>query len=396
MGVVSSRPTAGQASIEYVAALALLAALFVVAAPAVGAPDIPRLVVSKLRLGICFVANDVCSAQAAKDAGLAPCPLKTDVNGHEVSVTAFSVELGRRGTLTVTPQSDGSVAVVQARSWSAGLSGGLRGGAWSFGPVTLERGVSAGARARVQHARGWQFPDQATAKRFLEHSFFNGLNEWGDFPADWFSLESGREASGALTLAIGGKEFLERGQLGAAAASGDAALGVKIARGRVVTLYGRLGLDGEVTVPFLPSPRGHGREEWLVEYTFSRDGPREIGFRRMNATDRGDRSEESVMRLDLRDPENLAVARPLLDTRLPWPGALRGRVDAVLARIGTHGTVERTISEVADDSVGGSMAINARGKFGLAGKLIHVHRRLVGATARTGGAERDRFDCVTA
>ena len=73
---MSHRPTAGQASIEYVAALALLAALFVVAAPAVGAPDIPRLVVAKLRLGICLVANDVCSAQAAKDAGLAPCPMR--------------------------------------------------------------------------------------------------------------------------------------------------------------------------------------------------------------------------------------------------------------------------------------------------------------------------------
>ncbi len=393
---MSSRPTAGQASIEYVAALALLAALFVVAAPAVGAPDIGRLVVGKIRLGICLVASDVCSDRAAKEAGLAPCPIKTDVNGHEVSVTAFSVEVGRRGTLTVTPQSDGSVAVVQARSGSVGWSDGLRGGGWSLGPVSLEPGVSAGARARVQHARGWQFPDQATAKRFLEHSFFNGLNEWGDFPADWSSLEGGREASGAIAVAVGGKEFLERGQLGAASASGDAALGVKIARGRVVTLYGRLGFDGEVTVPFLPSPRGHGREEWLVEYTFSRDGPREIAFRRIDATVRGDRSEESVMRLDLRDPENLAVARPLLDTRLPWPRALRGRVDAVLARIGTHGTVERTVSEVADDSVGGSLAIRGAGKFGLAGKLIRVHRRLVDATARTGGRERERFDCTTA
>ncbi len=393
MGVVSDRPTAGQASLEYVAALALLAALFVVAAPAVGAPDIPRLIVAKLRLGLCLVASDVCSAQAAKDAGLAPCPLKTDVEGHEVSVTAFSVEVGRRGTLTVTPQSDGSVAVVQARSGSAGWSESKTGGGWSLGPVALDPGVSAGARARVQYARGWQFPDQATAYRFLEHSFINGLNEWGDFPSDWYSLESGREAAGAIAIAVGGQEFLERGQLGAAAVSGDAALGVKIARGRVVTIYGRVGIDGEVTVPFLPSPRGHGREEWLVEYTFSRDGPREIAFRRMDASDHGGRSTETVMRLDLRDPSNLAVARPLLDTRLPWPGALRGRVDAVLARIGTHGTVERTVSEVADDSVGGSASAR---RFGLAGKLIRVHRRLVEATARTGGAERDRFDCATA
>ena len=57
------------------------------------------------------------------------------------------------------------------------------------------------------------------------------------------------------------------------------------------------------------------------------------------------------MRLDLRDPENLAVARSLLDASLP---EMRGRVEAVLRRIGTHGIVERTVSEVDDDSSGGS------------------------------------------
>ena len=57
MGVVSDRPTAGQASLEYVAALALIAAVFVLAAPAVGAPDIPALVVAKMRLALCIVAQ---------------------------------------------------------------------------------------------------------------------------------------------------------------------------------------------------------------------------------------------------------------------------------------------------------------------------------------------------
>src|SRR5688500_5702857 len=101
MGVVSTRPAAGQASLEYVAALALVAAVLAVAAPAVGAPDVPKLVVGKLRLAICLVANDVCSDAAAKAAGLAPCPLESQLWGHEVSATAFSVELGHRVTLTV-------------------------------------------------------------------------------------------------------------------------------------------------------------------------------------------------------------------------------------------------------------------------------------------------------
>ena len=72
--------------------------------------------------------------------------------------------------------------------------------------------------------------------------------------------------------------------------SGEAALGARIARGGVVTVYGRAALDGDVTVPFFPSPAGNGREEWLVEYTFGREGPREIAFRRVDAIDHGDRS----------------------------------------------------------------------------------------------------------
>ena len=207
---MSRRPTAGQASLEYVAALALLAAVFVVAAPAVGAPDIPRLVVGKLRLGICLVANDVCSAQAAKDAGLGPCPLSSDLTGHEVSVTAFSIEVGHRWTLTVTPQSDGSVAIVRTASGSGGIAAGTPGAGGGFGPIALDAGASIGARARVQMARGWVFPDQVTAARFLEHAVVNSLNEWGDFPADWVSIEGGREVSGAIGEAIGGKGFKDR------------------------------------------------------------------------------------------------------------------------------------------------------------------------------------------
>ena len=63
-----TRTTAGQATIEYVAALALLAAILVLAGPAVGAPDVGKLVYGKMRLALCVVGGDVCSsAQAARD-----------------------------------------------------------------------------------------------------------------------------------------------------------------------------------------------------------------------------------------------------------------------------------------------------------------------------------------
>ena len=60
----------------------------------------------------------------------------------------------------------------------------------------------------------------------------------------------------------------------------------------------------------------------------------------------------------------------------------------------THGTVERTVMEVVDDSAGVSGSVRAVLKSGGSYKRIKVHRKLLEATARTGGAERDRFDCV--
>ena len=59
-----SHPTAGQATLEYIAAVALLAALFLVAAPAVGAPNLGRSVADALRHGICLVGGGTSAATA--------------------------------------------------------------------------------------------------------------------------------------------------------------------------------------------------------------------------------------------------------------------------------------------------------------------------------------------
>jgi hypothetical protein len=320
--------------------------------------------------------------------------METDVSGHEVSVTAFSIEVGHRWTLTVTPQSDGSVAVVRTLSGSGGIAGGTPSAKAAFGPFAFDSSASGTARLRVQAARGGVFPNQATADRFLEHAIVNSAKVWGDFPSDWTSAEGGEELSGMIGRAIGAKGSKDRLSLFGVSASGDVALGGRIARGGIVTLYGRLGLDGEVSVPFIPSPRGHGREEWMTEYTFSREGPRELAFRRVDAGDHGDRSTETVLRLDLRDAENRAIAQPLIDTRWPWPLDMKGRINDVIRRIGTHGTVERTVLAIDDASIGASGSVQGAWKFGAAGRLIRVHKRLVEAKARTGGADRDRFDCA--
>ncbi len=64
----------------------------------------------------------------------------------------------------------------------------------------------------------------------------------------------------------------------------------------------------------------------------------------------GDKLAETVMRLDLRDPANLAFARSLLHVPFPWPSGLADDYRRLTERIASHGTVERTVSSVQDDS----------------------------------------------
>ncbi|MDA0169136.1 hypothetical protein OJ998_08575 [Solirubrobacter taibaiensis] len=381
------RPTAGQATTEYIAAIALIAVILALAAPAVGAPSIASAVVQQMQRALCIAGLDICDAQMAADAGLAPCPMKTDVTGHEATATAFSIELGHRITLTVTPNSDGTVSVVRSATGIAGVSGGI-GPDLSAGPVAFEGGASGALTARIQGARAWVFPNRSAADTFLQHAVVNGFR-WERFPPAWHSVESSEEVSAALGVAFGGKE---RTDLVGVGASGQGAMGARIAPGRIITVYGRVATDGpELTLPLMPS-KGLGKQEWLAEVTLSPDGPREIAFRRAAAGDMDSTLTETVYRLDLRDPANRAVAAPLLAAKLPWGN--REAIAAVAERIKSHGTIERTVSSVEDDTRGVSGSVKGGWKFGGAVKRIKVHRELVSASARAGGLERARYDCV--
>ena len=102
---------------------------------------------------------------------------------------------------------------------------------------------------------------------------------------------------------------------------------------------------------------------------------------------------ETVYRLDLRDPENRAVAAPLLAAKWPWGARERAAIAAVGKRIAGHGTIERTVSSVSGDTRGISGSVRGGWKFGGGVKRIKVHRELVAASARVGGFERARQDC---
>jgi hypothetical protein len=387
---VHKTSTAGQATTEYIAAIALVAAVLVFAAPAVGAPSLGKLVVDKFRLALCIAGADICEARMAADAGLKPCALASEMTGHEATGTAFSIELGHRLTLTVTPNSDGTVTVVRAATGIAGVSAGA-GWDVSAGPVAFEAGGSVGLTARIVGARAWVFPNQAAADEFLKHAVVNSFR-WERFKPAWHSVEGSDEVNAALGLELGASSYKERADLVGVAGSGQAAFGARIAPGHIVTVYGRVSTDGpELQLPLIPA-RGLGKQEWVAELTVGPDGPHEVAFRRASAGDLDSKLTETVYRLDLRDPENRAVAAPLLATKLPWGNG--AALDAVGRRIRSHGTIERTVSSIEDDTRGVSGSVKGGWKFGGSVKRIRINRELISASARVGGLERQRYDCV--
>jgi hypothetical protein len=390
---VRSHPTAGQAALEYIAALALVATLFLFAAPAVGAPDIAGSVARAIEHGLCIVGGDVCTSADARREGLPPCPLKSDTTGWEVSGSAMIVDLGGKFTLTVTPQSDGSVSVVRAAAGTKGLSDGAKFELHA-GPVQIDVGVDGTIAKRIQGAVGWEFPDLATAERFLEHSVRNTLDlkRW---PPTWHSTENASEIAAMAGLKLGGSDRSEHYDLVGVSAFAQFAEGARRGRDGSVTLYSRTTFDGpEVTLPGLPSV-GRGRNDAIVEYTVGPDGrPRELAFRTAWPDRRGNQVTETVRRLNLRDPENLAAARPLLEHRLPWPPGNGPRKQAVLQQIAERGSTETSVYAVEDDSKGASGALKGGLELGLGVKHISVHRTLLRASARRGALVGRRLDCA--
>jgi len=256
---VRSRTTAGQAALDYLAAIALVAVVLLAAPPAVGTPAVGAAVARALRHAVCVAGGDVCESADARRAGLAPCPLRSDTTGGEGSVTAFSVEVGGRWVLTVTLRSDGSVSVVRTAAGSAGVSGGPSAGV-TLGPVAFTVGAEGALRARLQAARGWEFPDAARARRFLEHAVAHSVDD-RRWPWAWEAVERAGEASAAAGISAGGDGA--GGELVRAAGAAEGALGLRLARDGSTTTYRRVALTGpQVTLALLPAPVGAGSAEW--------------------------------------------------------------------------------------------------------------------------------------
>jgi hypothetical protein len=362
---VRPSPTAGQASLEYIAVISLVAALLLLAAPAVGAPSIAESVARGIRIGLCVVVDDICTSGEAAEAGLPPCQLDSKTTGYDERITIMSVEVGSRNTLTGYRESDGSISL----TWSGGVSAGLTYGVGLESPF-MNVGVGGAARAKIAVTRGWRFPDEATARRFIAEMPKSAANQ-GRWPATWHTIEAGDEVEAEIGEDARGFDVAK---LGVSAAD---VIGARIGPGSRKTLYFNLSAEGvEATLPMLPSA-GHGRASFIGELTLDGTSPREIALRGIQPSEQNSRLTETVYRVPL-------------DGRLPPPPS------EIADQARLFGTVERNVYSYADRTRGPSGSVSVGVKFlGAAAKIVDIRRTLVDATAQTGSDKaRSRFDCL--
>lgn len=355
-------PTAGQASLEYIAVISLVAALLLLAAPAVGAPSIADAVARGIRIGLCVVVDDICTREDAAAAGLPPCQLDSATRGYDARVTVFSIEGGSRDTLTGYRNSNGSFSLM----WSASGSLGVAIGAdLPFVPVSRDGAV----RAKLTAARGWTFPDEASMRGFVAGMPKSAADQ-ARWPAAWHTVEGSLQGEAELK-AKAGKLDLEK--LGLAS---EDILGARITRDGTVTMYASMHVEGpEKTWAAMPST-GPGRESAVMELTLNGASPRTVALRVIEPSEQNSRLTETVYRV----PLNGILPPP------PWKIPAQARF---------FGTIERNVYSYSDTTRGVSGELGLGVKLGVDAKLVNIRRTLIDATARTGSdKDRSRFDCL--
>jgi hypothetical protein len=215
----------GQASAEYVGVLALAAMVFVTVGATVGLGEIPAAVASTVRTGICIVAGDICRDSDARAAGLRPCTLADRAQGGGTTFSVGFVRIGGENGLLVARRSDGSVMVTKSIGARRGVGAGV---GIEATPLGVDVGVYGSLDFTITSGVAWEFPDAATAARFLAGA--------DDVPPTWRFGHVGGELGGEVAASLEGI------RVAGVHASAGLAAGARHGRGQT-TLYMR----GEVS-----------------------------------------------------------------------------------------------------------------------------------------------------
>jgi hypothetical protein len=382
----------GQASVEYVVVIAVVAVALAVAGAVVGADAIPRAVAGEIRRAYCIVSHGDCHGED----GPRPCVQRSREDTHEKRGWTLVGRLTDGRSVLVEERSDGTVAVTE------GYADDARAGPRVGGVLDLQLG------GRLRAGRRWVVPDRAAAERLVARLEHDKADVGGAV----------RDAAAFLRGDDADERFAEIGSQGAAAVAlrelgidtyaeviGGLTVGARVHRGtgrRTVLLRVEHDLVARLTAP-LARLAGTGASDAEIAATFDRDGePLELTLRQAGelhsaarsgpyASSGGDRGEVEA-RLDLTDPRTRALASAFLDKARHLD---RDALDAAAA-LGDHLAqnaridVRRYATTRDEDQRGG-------GFFAAGYETVDIVEtaRLVDAYGRDGaGAWMRRIDCM--
>ena len=400
----------GQATIDYVAIVAVLAILLGATATVAsgGAPGIANAVLGQVRRALCIVTGGACAAERRD-----PCTVEIERDARHVAVTILVVRLAGDRYVMRERMSDGTVRVTLAHRGGAGIELGVGG----RGKAKLEDGeigVDDEARVAAEGVLGYGevyvARDDHEADEIL-HDISHRIpliGGGGRHPRERF-VEGGLH--GLARLGIGSSAAgaaLERHSERILGARRDERTGT-------VTITLNAGAAGGAMLSSLLAPSGASSGDLTFAVTLDRGHhPIELSFMASGSLSAGatvatgieqrirvhhlnvmrsdlrGRRWDLGARLDLRDPD-LAAAWAAFRHHPTDTEAIRGLATALR----TRAQLDTRTYAVSTEYDGGAVGAGFGGRFG--GELDHTidrTRLLTAATRPPGGLWEQRADCV--
>jgi hypothetical protein len=395
----------GQASVEWLAVVALVAVIFGLGAALAQAGYVGRRVTREMARAICLVGSGDCRRDQE------PCVVGSQVTHQGMTVHLLFFRLGEDKLGVVEERSDGTFAVTLEDGVTGGLegTGGLKAG-FQVGRIGLAIGgeVTAAVMARLGRGRTWIAGSPAEAQRILEQEGAGRLPDATSGSGAWDSSVDAGAAGELLGESVevaragivfdreaGWRVDRRSGHRTAyvqASTTGSAAVG-----GRVLGLSG----DGQETYAVEYDETGRPVDLRVIavgSFAGSRDLPavvQEVAGLLATDAGEGERGYEVTGHLDLTDAVSLGAARELLNA-IAGRRATAAPEQALRRRIDEHGTVQARVLAIGADETGMSFAFTGGvGNFRAEAQIQQRSQQLLRATSRgLDGQWITRIDCV--
>jgi hypothetical protein len=396
----------GQASLEYVGVVALVAVVLALAAALTAPPDLARSVGTQIRRALCIVAGGDC----LEPGGPRACVVRSLERRRDARADVLFLRLSDGRVVLREVRSDGTVQVTVTQGAGAAAAAVL-GGRAAAGDRGAELTAEGGAGVRAAFARTFVRPDEASADRLITELAdadppVGGVaaelarlarEEPGDGPVpDRRRYSLGGEVSGEAALGVLGLEASADALSGLTASvavdtrTGEREVGLRLASAVTARLTAPLaeaglGLSADASATLTFDRAGRPLRLVLADVRAVR-GDVQVGAHRSQGGDR----VESEVRLDLTDP---AAAR---DVGL----ALRGQplpVARTARRLVRDGRIDVRVYATEREEEGWSAGVGVIASLGAEVVRATERSRLVLAAAREPGQGWARnLDCELA